>query len=208
MKKITLLYFLCLPFLCTAQNIDSAEIKFITEKAKEYFRNTYVEANFKNPYSYGLLKLEVSPIIAARSLAEELQISKLWAIKTDTTLEVSPYQQMKQLLVKQERSFKSGKIKLGVLEETKRLIQQFKGINEIWLRNIDFINNEFENLDDDKKVKIREYHILLHCHGENSYGGKVLGRYRFSLNPNGSLKSEIEEINQLGLPIRKPAYMQ
>jgi|GEM_PF-4394584 len=85
---------------------ESAEIVVLREKAKEYFRDIYVEANFKNPYSYELLKIEVTPIIAAISLDQDLKSAKDWLLKTDTASKYSHYQQMKTLLVKQEKKLK------------------------------------------------------------------------------------------------------
>lgn len=183
---------------------ENADIVIIREKAKEYFRNIHVEANFKNPYSYELLKIEVMPIAAVISLDRDLKLAKDWVIRTDTVSKGSHYQKMKTLLANQEKKLKRARISEEEVQETRRLVNEFSSIYSTWTKQVERLSTEISNLDDENLAAIREYEILIHCQADNSYGNKVLGRYKFNLYPSGALKKEVYEVDQFGFPLNRP----
>lgn len=182
---------------------EKADIVIIREKAKEYFRDIYVEANFKNPYSYELLKIEVTPVVAAISLDQDLKSAKDWVIRTDTASKDSHYQKMKTLLASHEKKLKQDRISEEEVQETRRLVKEFSSIYSTWTKQVEKLSAEISNLDHENSMATREYEILIHCQADNSYGGKVLGRYKFNLHPTGTLKKEVYKVNQFGFPLNE-----
>lgn len=204
MKLGILLFFCTISGLGRAQNIDSTEIRFIEERAKDYFRNIYVEANFKDPYSYELLKIKLTPITLREKIDRDISIKKeLYGDITPELLEETKirYERYKREMDSLQSNYnKKGK---GLSRFKQMEYDSAEGLYAQSLAAYTFRKDEYEkyvnqiayysSMDSDDtidKSKVVEYFVDLDCYAANSYGNKVLGRYRFIISSDGTVNND------------------
>lgn len=175
MKKSLLIY-----ILLSIYSIKSfTQINIIEQSAAKWFKNIYVEENFKDPYSYKLLKITSK--------------SETYLDKVRIDIFEPNYK-----LLNLQFEFKN--------EIDTQYIHTNYDIYTKILSNTMDNNADFENLKDkvelykklyelsvfimkmDTKTKntITRYLISIDCYSNNSYGNKVLGRYSFYYYPKNS----------------------
>lgn len=204
MKIGVLLFINLITVLAQAQDIDSADLEFIERKAREYFRDEYVEANFKDPYSYELLKIKLTPITLREKIDRDISIKKdLYGDITPESLEETKllYEKYKlQMDSLQSNYNKKGK---GLSRFRQMEYDSAEGLYTQSLAAYTFRKDEYEkyinqveyyrSMDSDNtidKSKVVEYFVDLDCYAANSYGNKVLGRYRFIISSDGTVNDD------------------
>jgi hypothetical protein len=140
MKNIILLIFLVSNTLFSFSQVDVNSLNDNEKKILNTFKEQYVEKNFKDPYSFQLLKLESKPKTCEDWLLDDLNFLKGLLEKKDFT------------------SYKKNEL-----------------IEKIKLKE-----DEYSGMTDEIRKTIKTYEVRLDCYGTNSYGNKVLGRYKFN----------------------------
>jgi hypothetical protein len=146
-----------------------------TVDAAEWFKKVYVEASFKDPYSYKLLKINIDSINVGQKLLEDINFEE-YKLKNDAW----------------DLSFNERNLKTAekyVKKESdpngtwhKSVESHKKTIEEITNRPAKILEmkKKYENLPIEEKNKIFYYKFYLDCHANNSYGNPVLGKYVFT----------------------------
>jgi hypothetical protein len=93
MKKLVLVLTMVTSFFTSHAQIDVATLTDVEKKIVKVFKDTYVEKNFKDPYSFKLLKLELTPKTFSGWLMDDIIFLKSQLDKKDFK-----YQTEKELL--------------------------------------------------------------------------------------------------------------
>ncbi|WP_313672008.1 hypothetical protein [Sphingobacterium multivorum] len=209
MKKYLFLFSLIFSFsFLHAQQSDSLQI---IEKAKDYFKKVYVELNFKDPYSYELLKIKAERVSLREKLEFDIGVyrSAKKSVNMDSTFSFSDFSSAKQKYEALKHTLSKGeKLKekdynkyikkygeyIELFDSTKKEIEEFrsahKKLDEDLLLRQEMLDNK--SLDFSQTVQWR---ISLDCYAANSYGNKILGKYIFRMSNDGKLDGEIIKMN-------------
>lgn len=202
--------FILLFFGCSGvvrgQKLDSVQI---INKAKQYFKDFYVELNFKDPYSYELLKISAEPVSLRKKIEYKISVHSDPLVRIDTTYKYSDFNQAKSHIIELEQKLKKAEdLKLKNPDKfekklgwaVKRLDErksELKGYRD----NIELNNKElltYQNMLNDKSLdftKTAQWLIHLDCYGANSYGNKILGRYVFRMSLDGKVEGSVTKTN-------------
>lgn len=198
MKRIlVILAVAMLPALAMAQKkkpVKLTELQKVKKEGLDYFKNVYVESNFKDPYSYKLLKCDVYPITFKEHIEELLKSVDDKIKSSDTTRPFSEYQTKKA--------------------EYLRNVSRVKNYPDIYKQSdIDRAKKDWDNciseyndaIDTKKKGeqmltalsaseanKIHHYSFYIDCYSNNSYGNPVLGKFAFDYGTTGLVKAPIQ----------------
>jgi hypothetical protein len=186
------------------EKIDTLEL--VKQRAQKWFKDVYVENNFKDPYSYELLKLTVEPKTFYQELQNDTSFAN-WDIRYEKYLLKDTlkgqFQKLKDdVVMYEEKAFKKdGKVN----EKYKSLYESsLKQLNEERFKRTDSLRKveikrdvlveRLNTLTDEQKKMVLYYIIYLDCHANNSYGGKILGKYTFKYNFYKSAY-DVEKVN-------------
>lgn len=201
MKKYLLLLISLLVYgALAAQRLDSAQV---VEKAKIYFKEVYVENNFKDPYSYELLKVIAQPYTAKDKAKLELSAAE------ELDLGGDPVGAYRELTLDYKTKLDKLKGKDGKV--SKRNQAEYDRVEKYYLQaladyevavksetgkasKLDSLRAIIESRDANT-IRINEYRIEIHCYAANSLGNKVLGKYAFFIDVFGKPVSEPTKIN-------------
>ncbi len=167
-----------------------AQVTLTPESAGKWFKESYVESNFKDPYSFKLLKVTIDTI----TVAEQTQ--------TRISLKESDLANIAQKRKDNQWSIETGQ----------KYIKKNLDPNGTWVKAIERANNSNKELDelpetiqklkttlsqmsDEEKNKAFTYWIYVECHANNSYGNPVLGRYGFRYDNGDFIKESVYKRN-------------
>lgn len=192
MKNLVLIIFtiVFLPFIANSQSQKNKStssinrLQFYTNKAKTWFKDVYVETNFKDHYSYKLMKIELYPVTWNKK-GESILISAKEAMdNADTSKSYSPYKRSLSAYVmdimaygKDTNSYILTQAKQTVDDDLKEYLSLKKSY-EVLQENIHTMNPKLKN-------SICEYAVYLECYGRNGYGNLILNKYSFTINIKG-----------------------
>ncbi len=182
---------------------STSKAQSIEIKAKNWFKVYYVPLNFKDPYSYKILKCFAIPISNKEALKETYETLTYNLKDLDTAGFGNEY---KNALSNYRWSLKKHNIEFKGTDTTDKRyqisIQSLKYENEkieTMLKkftdtksSLDTIRKILSTLSPEEEKKIAYYKIYLDCYSNNSYGNKVLGRFMFLFNNNGVVQSPIQ----------------
>ena len=146
------------------------------ESASEWFKKEYVDATFKDPYSYKLLKVSIDSINVGQKLLESIEMEE-YQIKSSDQISLTSAQLS---LKSAEKYVKKEDDQNGIWHQS--IVRNNKIIEEIKNRpsKILEMKKKYEEMPSDQKNKVFYYKFYLDCHANNSYGGTVLGKYVFT----------------------------
>lgn len=179
----------------SAQRLDSAQV---VEKAKAYFKDVFVEKEFKDPYSYELLKVIAQPYTAKEKA--KLEYDAINMLTADNT-SVDEYRDLTEDYKVQldKLKGKDGKVpkkKAVEYAQVEKMYLQALADYEVEQKNSDGVKLGLDSLrsiiesKDAETIRINEYRIEIHCYAANSLGNKVLGKYAFFFDVFGKPVSE------------------
>ncbi len=142
MKKLLLLSFVLFSFSSFGQIEQLSEPQ---SKVLSLFKTEIVEKTFKDPYSFKLLKLEITPVTEG-----DFVLNNINFMESNLT-EICKY------------------------EPKENVVARLNGHKK-----------QYAEMSDSDKQKLKSYSVRLDCYGNNSYGNPILGRYKFSVNPDYS----------------------
>lgn len=194
-KYLLLLIGLLIYGALSAQRLDSAQV---VEKAKAYFKDVFVEKEFKDPYSYELLKVIAQPYTAKEKA--KLEYDAINMLTVDNT-PASAYRELtldykKKMYKLKGKDGNISKKNQSEYDRVEKMYLQALADYEVEQKNSDGVKRGLDSLKaiiDSKDVqttRINEYRIVIHCYAANSLGNKVLGKYAFFIDVFGKPLSE------------------
>ena len=175
MKKPLLIYILL--SICSIKSFT--QVNLIEQSAAKWFKNVYVEENFKDPYSYKLLKIKSKP----ETILDKVVIDVF-----------EPNYKLLNLQFEFKNEIDTGYIHSNydiytkVLSTTKQNSSDYemiKGKVELY-KALYELSVSVKKMDTKNKNTITRHLISIDCYSNNSYGNKILGRYSFYYYPKTS----------------------
>ncbi len=220
MKNSILLSLLLLPFFTYAQTKKPA-VKVTTKtatiinpeekvkiNAEKWFKEFYVEKNFKDPYSYKLLKLTSEKTNKEQDLTDSIsyltaEIEKCRVAEDERNPTYRQAYQMSfdrvLLEIKKDEDLKNEKGAGGTEFLNKRIAIK-KKYALIYLDKMKEYDLYVLNSDEKKRVQeklssispqqaneLAYYRIKIDCYSKNSLGNEVLGRFQFPFTEKGPI---------------------
>jgi hypothetical protein len=202
MRKSILTVIALLPLICFSQIKKKPVLKNEIEKIKteglKWFKSVYVEAHFKDPYSYKLLKCDVYPQTNKEAVEKIISDAKREFIYSDSSSTLSDYNEKKREYYKTLSDFKFYP-KLVTQKDVDRAKQKLdieigKHIeSEAKIKNAQELLNK---LDPIMAKKIAHYVLYIDCYSNNSYGNKVLGRFGLYYGKDGPIGDPFQLNNE------------
>jgi hypothetical protein len=168
-----------------------SEIEKIKLKAKAWFKDYYVNLNFKDPYSYKLQKINVYPVTLKDACDEILQGLHTDSLVSDTTNNVdfkekkSQYNRMLKYLPT-DTSTQRYKDDLYTLQRLKEQIEPIRVKFNSIMADINGIRQSLKVASKSDLNKTHYHQIFLDCYSKNSFGNMVLGRFSFKYQSDGT----------------------
>ncbi|MFK5983107.1 MAG: hypothetical protein QM499_09345 [Flavobacteriaceae bacterium] len=190
----------------TQTNLKSNSRDSIKVKAEEWFKQTYVESSFKDPYSYRLMGIKVIPLTYKQGFEKQL-ISVLNSMKeckihpderNQKSYEeyIALSEETTDLSKKEQKYIDKGKNveyhtkkKAKLIEYTVLTIKRAESIARYLLdvKEKERIEGMINILTEEQSTSIAYYDIRLDCYSKNDLGNEVLGRYSFPFTDKGPL---------------------
>lgn len=182
----------------TKKTTASSEKAVVINKAKTWFKKNYVAHNFKDPYSYRLVKITATKKSAReetekslKRLREELE-SNGFSVNHDW----NKYIDSLQTVIHDADSIGIAYLisfgRTSDKEEQKRIWAKKREFNDIsrqanakWEKAFYFqgissvYNRDLDSLQTDTELNAQWWEIYIECYGKNGYGNLVLSRYTF-----------------------------
>jgi hypothetical protein len=178
--------------LAKVQKVDT--ISLVTKMAEKWFKESYVELSFKDPYSYKPAKTSVTTVSKVDELYESLatlnRIIKDLAYDADTSKGMGPYyrkqivnynEKLKEKNSQTMQDFYNKMLASAEQDLAKEEIKKAEAAKQLdeTLELKKRLENLIANMTEEHKAMIGYYKIYHDCHANNSYGNPVLGRYVF-----------------------------
>jgi hypothetical protein len=159
----------------------------VNSVASTWFKKNYVESNFKDPYSFKLLKVKSFPVTEYQHAEDDYKSANEKVSKRDSFMYKYASENLAKALKdsaerfeKRETTYKSlYKWSLNDIQRNKQTISE---INERWRKEeneSDSLKKVFESLPIVSKKNIVYYLVSIDCYANNSYGNPILGVYVF-----------------------------
>lgn len=191
-------------FNVNGQASKSDPLESLKAKTSKWFKDVYVESNFKDPYSYKLMKCVLYPLTLSEWADESKRELMYRLVGKDTSDRFGEYQNSKKK-VEQKRIRYEEVINSSDTTEIKYRKADYNF--EMYLANkilkeytdIKNIENEIETLlkeSDDKALNaISYYKVYIDAYGKNSIGNSVLGKYYYMIDKNGVTQGEVKTMD-------------
>lgn len=219
MKKVLIIYLIILSIIVNGQTTKNrvsqpkTTLKVedtIKLEAEKWFKTVYVEAVFKDPYSYKLLKTIVTPKNWREALSDS--IARITSFIDATTLSIKDRSMETRAeylaeynktiawidrdskLSKEEKAFSSDEyakieiINQDIVHVLKLAMLKIDQYNlNIELRAL--LEKKLDNLTPEQSKQLAYYEIRIDCYSNNSIGNQILGRFCFPFTKNGAIGS-------------------
>jgi|GEM_PF-3601719 len=180
-----------------------ADTTIAREQAETYFKKTFVEVYFKDPYSYKLLKCEAKPVTFNEAYTDSLKTSSEQFVYTDTTKESGKYQISKKGYeiyhaknLAQEKKKKKSEMYQSELHLTgmyKADMDSSAMLFNKWKADRVRYKSTLDGFTEERKLQVAYYRIYLDCYAKNSVGAQILGRYSFYYKINvGAISTPVK----------------
>ena len=214
MKKVFLLMML---IVISAVSFSQARTKseILKSQASKWFKDNYVDPNFKDPYSYKLLNIKIDSCPNIRYYtntvnSDSSNLSKLMNEKIPLISSMGEFYKkssadylkksddekdktMKEFYAKYAREY-SDKLKLDSLEQLNKIEKNNSAIIKA-KSDLKLSSASLASLKKSDMNKTYCYMFKLDCHSNNSYGNPVLGKYVFSYYPSTKSFDEPYKMN-------------
>jgi hypothetical protein len=173
MKKLFISFLIIYPLITFSQKNE------VEQNALKWFKSVYVENNFKDPYSFKLMKISSIP----QNVFDYYKSDKIlpFLIKIGRSKEYASVYDTTYLNTFINITKESVKSKGFSIEEKDKYYDDIDKAVEC--RNT---MNLLANMSKENKNNLSRYAVYIDCYSNNSYGNKVLGRYAFFYYPNSS----------------------
>jgi hypothetical protein len=168
-------------FIAIANSAYSQK-NIIEQNALKWFKSIYVEENFKDPYSFKLLKISSIP----QNTYETIKTDDIYPLFVELGFEKNDINAIDTSLINTSIQVYKDLIK-GKWEGSEDRIKYLKRIEKLLLCKSNMMTLININSNKVLKNKICRYGIYIDCYSNNSYGNKILGKFAFFYYPNGSL---------------------
>lgn len=204
--------------IATKPIVAKPESEIVKENAEKWFKEIYVEAFFKDPYSYRLVGLKTIPVTMKEAFLKELSniqynIDTCTIAKADRTQEsydecMRLYEQNLKDIEKEKEKINQGgnaeycNKRIAIYQKYGNEISSIaKGI-KLYLFDIGEkakLENTISQLTEEQSNMLAYYDIRLDCYSKNSLGNEVLGRFSFPFTIKGALGNNngIDKVIQL-----------
>ena len=167
-----------------------AQNTLTNESAAKWFKEVYVESNFKDPYSYKLLKLTIDT-----NTVEE-QTLTLIKIKEDDLANIAQKRKDNQWSIETGKKYiKKGMDGNGTWAEGVERATKSNLELDILPETIQKLKSDLTNMSESDKKKPYSFFIYIDSHANNSYGNPVLGKYVFCYKDGEFLKESVYKRN-------------
>lgn len=180
--------------------------------AEKWFKEFYVEKQFKDPYSFKLLKIESAKINFKTAIQDSIQyldneIRNCKISQDERNQETRDgYQkgydndmkgikdaEEKLKTEKDENKIKNYQKVIGIHKKYALLMLDYLREYDLLVLNIKErgrLENSLNSLQPEELDKLSYYKIKLDCYSKNSLGNEVLGRFQFPFTENGPIGKE------------------
>ncbi len=167
-----------------------AQVNLTPESAGKWFKENYVESNFKDPYSYKLLKVTIDTITV------EEQMKTRISLKESDLANIAQKRKDNQWSIETGQKYiKKGMDKDGTwVKAVERATNSNKELDEL-PETIEKFKTTLSQMSEVEKNKAFTYWIYIECHANNSYGNPVLGRYGFRYDNGDFVKESVYKRN-------------
>lgn len=190
----TAVFITTLAFGQKKQISKQSELQSVKSSAIKWFKSIYVAGNFKDPYSYKLLKAEIIAITNKEAIEKIKSDTELSLSSADTTKFYSDYANKRQAYRKAVSDLKyyPGLYKQSDVDYAKKA-WDYELVKYQKLEN-DKTNAEdlLSKMDVITAKKINYYAVYIDCYSNNSYGNPVLGKFCFYFNKTGLVREPIQ----------------
>lgn len=138
----------------------------ILSDGSKWFKEKYVDANFKDPYSYKELKIEL----------DSLSNYDFYKKNSDSSFIALYEKYSMEYKEKYEKESSKRKPNETLVNIYKKSYDEYSAK----LKNAMDASEKLKLLSEDEKKQIYHYIVKIDSHANNSYGNPVLGRYRFT----------------------------
>lgn len=173
MKKIIL--FVVLIVIATITMAQTKTKVLLT--GTKWFKESYVQENFKDPYSYKELKSSIDSMS-----------NKEYYIN-DTTIEGQNMRNAEHYINEWKKMYEKYK-SASLLKE----IEEYKQKYDLAKSSFDVAKSFLEVMDTKALKQTHHYIIRIDCHANNSYGNQVFGKYSL-ITYNGKEFSNVMKLN-------------
>ena len=163
-------------------NSAYSQKNIIEQNALKWFKSVYVEENFKDPYSFKLLKISSIP----QNTFETIKTDDIYPLFVELGFEKNDINVIDTSLINTSIQIYKDLIK-GKWEGSEDRIKYLKRIEKLLLCKSNMMTLININSNKVLKNKICRYGIYIDCYSNNSYGNKILGKFAFFYYPKGSL---------------------
>ena len=172
MKRILVIILFIYPIQSFSQK-NAAE-----QNALKWFKGVYVENNFKDPYSFKLLKISSIP----QTTYETMRGDDVYPLLVDLGIDKNDENAIDTALMNITIQTYTDLIK-NISEENEDRIKYLKRIEKAKICKSKMVYLININSDKVNRNKLCRYAIYLDCYSNNSYGNKILGKFAFFYYP-------------------------
>jgi len=173
MKK----YYLIL-ILLTYPIISFSQKNATEQNALKWFKSVYVEDNFKDPYSFKLLKISSIP----QTTYETMRGADVYPLLEDIGIEKNDENAIDTTLMNITIQTYTDLIK-GMWEGSEDRVKYLKRIEKAKLCKSKMVYLIKINSNKVLRNKLCRYAVYIDCYSNNSYGNKILGKFAFFYYP-------------------------
>ena len=173
MKK----YYLIL-ILLTYPIISFSQKNATEQNALKWFKSVYVEDNFKDPYSFKLLKISSIP----QTTYETMRGADVYPLLEDLGIEKNDENAIDSTLMNITIQTYTDLIK-GMWEGSEDRVKYLKRIEKAKLCKSKMVYLIKINSNKVLRNKLCRYAVYIDCYSNNSYGNKILGKFAFFYYP-------------------------
>jgi hypothetical protein len=219
MKNILIIHLILLSIIVNGQTTKNRVSQLKTTltiedtiklEAETWFKNVYVEALFKDPYSYKHLKTIVSPknwrealidsIARISSVIETINLTSEEKLpETRTEYQIKYEKSLAEIdeinkLSKEEKEFAKEDFAKMVIysQEIANILKELMLKIDLYNLNIKIkalLEIKLDNLTPEQSKQLVYYEIKIDCYSNNSIGNQILGRFCFPFTKNGAIGS-------------------
>jgi len=148
------------------------------QNALKWFKGVYVENNFKDPYSFKLLKISSIP----QTTYETMRGADVYPLLEDIGIEKNDENAIDTALMNITIQTYTDLIK-GMWEGSEDRVKYLKRIEKAKLCKSKMVYLIKINSDKVLRNKLCRYAVYIDCYSNNSYGNKILGKFAFFYYP-------------------------
>jgi hypothetical protein len=167
-----------------------AQTTLTPESAAKWFKDNYVDQNFKDPYSYKLANLSIDTLTVEKQIISRIKMAE------DDLANIAQKRKDAQWSIETGNKYvKKGQDPNGTWAEAiQRGMKKIEELNAL-PQTIEKMKSDLATMSESDKKKPYSFFIYIDSHANNSYGGTVLGKYVFCYKNGEFLKESVYKRN-------------